>query len=763
MNELEREREFYRRQTDDLGGQVLRLQKDLVEARRDARRNRTTTTVMRDLYQLASAELTLAEIGESLIAMLVDTLSADCAAILAWDRERGGFAVKHGRGLHSGTVIAAASERAPTTCDSTSIDDALVDFAEGLSGASGLTTWVWSSHPSSGFALLVGDASGHRMLRQAFDAGDKQTVEAAIAAYGSIAELKRVEQALRTSEANYRAIFENVNDAIAVAEVEQGAILDANDKAIELLGYGLEELRHLTVADLVATDECSSQELVRERAKKALRGDPQLFELSATKRSGETFSAEINLKMADVGGERRLLAVLRDISERKRVEQHLRHTALHDALTGLPNRALVLERLGQAQSRQRRRSDYVFGLLFLDLNRFKVINDSLGHAVGDKLLVAIGHRLRGSMRPADTVARLGGDEFVVLLDEIRQSDDATRAAERVKQELARPFSIDGHEIHIGGSIGIALSQTIGERPEDILRDADIAMYRAKAAGKDQVAVFDPNMHRQAVERMRLERDLRRAVINNEFQLNYQPVVDLVTHKIIAFEALVRWQHPEHGLVSPIAFIPLAEETGLIVALGRLVLEEACKRLRAWEEQFPDAFPFYISVNLSGKQVAEPGLVDDVERIIQTSGCNRKYLALEITESAIVDNTEAAKSTLQRLRDMHIRLYMDDFGTGYSSLSYLHQFPIDVLKIDRSFVRQMDTEQDGMQIIKTIVALGHNLGKSVVAEGLETRDQIERLAAMNCDFGQGYFFSKPVDCQGAERLLVDGIPDWRVPI
>ena len=454
----------------------------------------------------------------------------------------------------------------------------------------------------------------------------------------------------------------------------------------------------------------------------------------------------------------RMAGSLTDVHSRKMTEQQLLHDAMHDALTDLPNWALFMDRLGVAIAQCRRREDHQFAVLFLDLDRFKNVNDSLGHAVGDLLLISIARRFRSFLRPGDTVARLGGDEFAILADAIESPSDATRIAERINEELGRPFDLQGHEVYSSASIGIALSTTGYERPEEVLRDADTAMYRAKSLGKAQHAIFDHEMHRRAVQLLSLETDLRRAVSREEFRVHYQPIVELSNGFLEGFEALVRWQHPERGLVYPEEFIPVAEETGLIVPLGWCVLREACGQAAAWQKRFMPEQRLAVSVNLSGKQFRQPELVDRIREILDDSQLEPSRLCLEITESMIMENAETAVRKMGELRDVGVELHIDDFGTGYSSLSYLHRLPTHTIKIDRSFVRRMSTRNGKSQIVGTIVTLARNLGMRVAAEGLETADQLAQLRQLECEFGQGFFFSKPLDGGDAGRLIASE-PRW----
>jgi diguanylate cyclase (GGDEF)-like protein len=456
--------------------------------------------------------------------------------------------------------------------------------------------------------------------------------------------------------------------------------------------------------------------------------------------------------------QKRYIAELERVSrELQDSREHFRHAAFHDALTGLPNRTLLTDHLRLAIGRARRRRDHLFAVLFLDLDRFKNINDSLGHAAGDQLLIEIARRLETCMRPTDTVARLGGDEFAILLDGLESQCDAIRVADRVQEELMRSFNLNGHEVYTAASIGITLSAHAYDDPENVLRDADTAMYRAKEKGKGRYELFDTDMHADAMARLQLENDLRRAIENQEFEVYYQPILSLSTGQIAGFEALVRWHHPERGFVSPTEFIPLAEETRLIMEIGEWVLFESCRQMSAWRQMLPAHHPLTISVNLSTKQFTQLGLIERVKEALAESGLAPQFLKLEITESAVMDNAESAASMLMQLRELGIQLSIDDFGTGYSSLSYLHRFPVNTLKIDRSFVSRMGEGGENAEIVRTIITLASNLGMAVIAEGVETQEQHAQLEALKCDYGQGYLYSMALEAEAALRLIQQSQP------
>ena len=432
-----------------------------------------------------------------------------------------------------------------------------------------------------------------------------------------------------------------------------------------------------------------------------------------------------------------------------------------DPLTGLPNRLLFIDRVGRLVKHTKRRKDQLFAVLFMDLDGFKMINDSMGHLIGDQLLLGVAHRLEKCLRSTDTVARLGetftvarlgGDEFTVLLDDIKDPSDAKRAAERMMKALAAPFILGGKEIFTSVSIGIALSNSAYEQPDEILRDADTAMYRAKSLGKARYEVFDADMRASVMARLQLETDLRRALERGEFRNFYQPIVALVSGEIAGFEALLRWQHPTRGLLGPTEFIPVAEETGLIRELGWWNLREACRQVSEWRAASNDHRHLTISVNLSAKQFLQPNLVEDIRKLLSELNLPAEALKLEITESTVMGDPTGAVAMLQQIKSLGIRLAIDDFGTGYSSLSYLHRFPLDTLKIDRSFISGMGDDGEGMEIARTILPMANNLRLDVVAEGVETVQQVLLLKKLQCKYGQGYYFSRPLSAEGTKALL-----------
>ncbi len=439
-----------------------------------------------------------------------------------------------------------------------------------------------------------------------------------------------------------------------------------------------------------------------------------------------------------------------DITERKKAEEQLIYDAFHDALTGLPNRALFIDHLEISFSRKKRKKDYKFAVLFLDLDRFKNINDTLGHLFGNRLLAEVAKRLDGALREGDTFARFGGDEFAILLDDIANESYAVPVAERISHELSLPFEIDEQKVFITASMGIAVSDEYN-RPEDILRDADIAMYKAKFAGRACHAVFDEVMRSEVSNILQLETDLRYAIQNNDFMIYYQPIISIETKRAVGFEALLRWYHQKRGFIPATEIIPLAEETGLIIPIENWVVSEACRQILNWQQQFPCDPPLTVSVNISSKHFTHPDFIEHIKKILDETGIDPRSLILEITESCIIDN-EKLQTVLLQLKEMKVKIHIDDFGTGYSSLSYLQQFPVNALKIDRSFINKMGLQGENSEIVQAIVSLAQSLNIEVIAEGVEQNEHVPILQTLKCKYVQGYFFSHPLNKQEAEAYL-----------
>jgi diguanylate cyclase (GGDEF)-like protein/PAS domain S-box-containing protein len=578
-------------------------------------------------------------------------------------------------------------------------------------------------------------------------------------------QLQRVRRQLAERDELFQLITENAADMIAVVDAT-GARLYNSPAYQKVLGYSSEELAGGSSDDQIHP---SDRERVGQAAHKArTTGRGQRLEYRMRHKDGTWRILESTASPIQSGnrGIEKLVIVNRDITERKRAEEMLAHSALHDGLTDLPNRALFADRLQYALMRARRHADNKFAVLFVDVDEFKIVNDSLGHRVGDELLVQIASRLTGGLRETDLVARsviiasqspeeglarLGGDEFAVLLEDVLNPIGAIRVAQRIQEKLSLPFDVGGQQIVITASIGVAYSSNSYAGAEDLLRDAELAMYRAKRTGKARYEVFDPAMHSTAVHRLKLETDLRKGIERGELLVYYQPIVSLKSGKITGFEALSRWQRPE-GMVSPADFIPVADETGLILTINRALMLEACQQLRSWQAQLGCDPPLTMSMNVSPKQFAQPDLAKEIGAILQQTGVTPNTVNLEIMETIAMGDADRALAVISDLKALGVLLSIDDFGTGYSSLSRLPRFPVDALKIDRVFISNMNTDHDSHEIVRLIVMLAHSLRLKVVAEGTETEDQITELKRLGCEMAQGYLYSPPVDSKTAGELL-----------
>lgn len=566
----------------------------------------------------------------------------------------------------------------------------------------------------------------------------------------NVTEHAMAEEKLRASENRYFRLFETARDGILILNHATRKITDANPFMVELLGYSRDELvgKELWEIGLVKDKKASIAAFRALQETDYIRYE----DLPLVTKDGKRREVEFISNGYEENGHQVIQCDIRDITDRKAIEGRIIHEAFHDMLTGLPNRALFIEHLKKAIAHAERHGNYLYALLFLDLDHFKTINDSLGHTIADEFLVATARRLETTLRPEDVVARLGGDEFTILLNDINSISDAIHVANRVHNSLGLPIHLRGRDVSTTISIGIALSTPEYKKTEEVLRDADTAMYRAKALGRGRTEIFNPNIHVSVVAQLKLEMDLRLAVERKEFCLHYQPIMSLENNRLTGFEALIRWQHPERGLVPPNDFIPKAEETGQILLIGKWVLYEACRQLRQWQHGWRGDQPLTISVNLSAKQFSQVDLVQQIERVLERTGLDAHSLKLEITETAVMEKAEVATAMLGQLKELGVKLHIDDFGTGYSSLSYLHRFPVDELKIDRLFVSRMGADDESSEIVATIVQLAHNLGMEVTAEGVETVEQLAQLRALSCEYGQGYYFSRPLVAESANLMI-----------
>jgi diguanylate cyclase (GGDEF)-like protein/PAS domain S-box-containing protein len=578
-------------------------------------------------------------------------------------------------------------------------------------------------------------------------------------------QLQRVRRQLAERDRLFQLISENAADMIALVD-RNGNRLYNSPAYSKVLGYSQEDLRTSATEQIHPDDRIRVLEAA-EKARRTGRGERLEYRIRHKDGTWRVLESTASAILGAKGENQGLVIVNRDITDRKRAEEMLAHNVFHDGLTNLPNRTLFLERLGRAVTLSKRHTNLKLAVVFIDIDGFKVFNDSLGHGAGDALLLQISQRLSASLRRADTIsrpqfgssgdaaadstlARPGGDEFAVLVEELRDPSDAVRVAERMQEKLAAPFEIADQQIVITASIGIAFGGAESSA-EDLLRDAEIAMYRAKHTGKARCEVFDSAMHAGALRRLQLETDMRKALELGEFQVYYQPVVSLASGLIVGFEALSRWTRAE-GMVMPNDFIPVANETGMILTINRELLLLAGRQLRSWQEQYPAETPLKLSVNVSPKQFAQSDLASQIGEGIRQSGIDPQCVDLEITETIAMADAERSGIVLSQLKALGVHIDIDDFGTGYSSLSRLQRFPVDTLKIDRAFVSSMDSDQDTHEIVRVIIDLAHNLGLKVVAEGIENQEQLELLRKLGCELGQGYLFSKPVDRQTIDALL-----------
>jgi diguanylate cyclase (GGDEF)-like protein/PAS domain S-box-containing protein len=560
------------------------------------------------------------------------------------------------------------------------------------------------------------------------------------------ADKREALDALTFSELRYRALFERSRDAIFLTD-KNGVLVETNAAMVDLFKCAQDALQGISIESLCA----DADDAVLFQQEFAVKRELRDFEVRVRTQDGRVLWVLLSLaRRADqIEGYQ---GILHDITDRKNFEQRLLYNAYHDILTGLANRALFTDRLNRALLRWLRHHDEKFAVMFIDLNRFKVINDSLGHSAGDELLRRVGRIMAACVRDEDTVARLGGDEYAVLIERLESSVDPVLVAQRIHNALERPFEIAGQPVYVTCSIGVALPDSDATTAEDLLRNADIAMYQSKAAGPSTHSLYTPGMHSRARHLMELDMDLHQAVRGGEFTLHYQPIFDLQRNAISGFEALLRWNHPRRGLLLPHEFLPRAEETGLIAPIGSWVIDEVCGQLAKWRKALPGARLPFMSLNVAGSQIARPDFVREIGRTLRRKRIPADSLMLELTETSLLQNPESCAVTITKLRSVGVRICIDDFGTGYSSLSYLHRLPINGLKIDRSFIAALD-KSEGSELVSTIITLAHSLGLYAVAEGVETERQLSRIRTFAPRYVQGFYLSRPLDVLAAQRMLI----------
>lgn len=567
----------------------------------------------------------------------------------------------------------------------------------------------------------------------------------------------RSEAAIKQQKNWLNTVLESIGDAVITTDIV-GTVTFINRVAESITQWSKAEALGKNINDvipMVSSEKKSIENPIRQALERG-KGDT-LAEgtLLITKHQQEVPVDDSAVLILDNNQEvHGAVIVFRDVTERLKAKQELFHHAYYDALTNLPNRSLFMDRLQHVIDLNKRHSNCKYAVLFVDLDRFKIVNDSLGHPIGDQLLITTAKRLENCLRPTDTVARFGGDEFAILLEQVSGLEMACQLAQRINCELSPPFQLGNCDIFNSASIGIVEGREQYEKAEDLIRDADIAMYQAKASGKGCYAIFDDDMHRQAKGRLTLENDLRRAITESTLTVYYQPIVSLVTQQLTGVEALARWKHPERGFIPPDIFIPIAEETGLIVQLDQWVLQQACQQVRAWQEQYPQQGQLSVSVNLSSQNFSNSDVVRQVKQTLIETKLPTESLNLEITETALIENPESAAKILSELKQLGTQIYIDDFGTGYSSLSYLHKYPIDTLKIDRSFIQNIDCNSDQLEIARTIIVLAKTLNMVAIAEGIETAEQLAAMKSLNCEYAQGYYFHRPLSSEQMTALLMN---------
>ncbi len=597
-----------------------------------------------------------------------------------------------------------------------------------------------------------GKEFSHEILKFPIRAGDEIV---ALGGYAvDVSRRQRTEQALLESEQSYRIVAEYTYDWETWIGPD-GLVRFVSPASEDITGYPRENfVQDATfVEQIVHLDDIQDYRSLMTNMEEGQEKGQLEFRIVRPDGWERWIHMHVRRVYDHKRGNLGLRVSCRDMTDRKLLEMRLQHEAFHDPLTKLPNRSLCLDRITQALERSKRRDNYHYAVIFMDLDRFKIINDSLGHCVGDQLLAHVARRLQESVRSLDTVARLGGDEFVILLEEISSVREAIRIIKRLRAAVQAPCDLSGHEVHVSASIGIVLSPALYDRPEDLLRNANIAMHRAKELGRNRFKVFHSGMLEDAVRQMIIEKDLRQAMNKGEFSLMYQPILSLCDGKVTGLEALLRWAHPQKGLLEPCEFLDIAEDTGLLVPLGEWVMREACSQMAAWRVAAPEARELTVNVNLSRKQLRHPALVERVAEILKETGLPPNALKLEIPESALMDNPEVAIAMLGRLKALGVQLSVDDFGAGYSSLSYLQRFPVDTLKVDRTFIQRMAHGTGNREVVRAVIALAHGLNLDVVAEGVEKEEQRVILSDLKCENGQGYLFSRPLDTDVAGSLLL----------
>ncbi|MEA1968709.1 MAG: EAL domain-containing protein [Thermodesulfobacteriota bacterium] len=571
-----------------------------------------------------------------------------------------------------------------------------------------------------------------------------------------------VEKRLKTSKESahknlvyFRELFMNSPYGIVLVGIDN-KIIRANNSFSKLVGFSTEEIINKKISDFSVSEECKNE--YNSLIKQAMTEEKHFLDTRCFHKKG--FHIHVSARACPVkinGDVQGVFVIYENISQRKMFENKLKHQAYHDALTGIPNRTLLMERIDLAIKKSQESDDFKFAVFLMDLDRFKSVNDSLGHQAGDKLLKSISSKVQECLRSVDTIARLGGDEFAILLEDVKDNAQVANIASRIKEAAEAPFLIDKQKIQISASIGIVIKTENYENSDNLMRDADLAMYDAKDTGKAQFKFFTSKMREKLMESIIIENELRTAVDNNEFTLYYQPIINLESNRVEGFEALVRWNHPDRGIVAPDNFIPIAEETGLIIPMGEWITNEACRQLACWREQFQNYHDLTMSINISIKQFLQKDFTDFFMDTALKYNLPSSSIKIEFTESLLMEHTESAVKKFDKLREYGFLLVIDDFGTGYSSLSYLHQFPIDTIKIDRSFINSMGNRAKSLEIVKSIISLSKNLGLSLVAEGVEKRDQLKTLAELSCESAQGYYFAKPLCEKSATDFLINKGP------